>query len=78
MSDYAEAIKNELREAGVSFDLAHGGKHLHLTWTGVNGRRRKFVLASTSSDRRAYLNARSDIRKMLRHDGNLPPRASAR
>jgi hypothetical protein len=70
-NDYSAAVTDELTAAGVKFEDAHCAKHRLITWTGANGRRRVFTAKTTPGDRRALQNARCDVRRMLREDGNI-------
>lgn len=63
-----DAALAELRGAGIEPRVEHGGKHIRILWE-CRGQSRMYVTASTPSDRRAHLNVRSDIRRMLRKDG---------
>lgn len=63
-----EAVSAELEAAGVKFTVRNGGKHIHLEWQH-EGAARMFVVPATPSDRRGWLNARTDVRKILREDG---------
>ena len=63
-----DAALAELSEAGVNARVEHGGKHIHIIWQH-DGSPRKHVVASTPSDRRAHLNERTAIRRVLKEDG---------
>lgn len=58
----------ELRAVGIEPTVEHGGKHIILRWTHGNAERH-CVVSVTSSDRRAPLNSRGYIRRVLREDG---------
>ena len=59
---------DELKSAGITPVVEHGGKHLQIVWPTGSGQR-KYITAASPSDRRAPLNVRADIRRMLREDG---------
>lgn len=50
-NEHLDAVTAELRAAGVVYEVAHGGKHLHINWTH-DGHPRTFVVPNTPSDRR--------------------------
>jgi hypothetical protein len=62
-----EAVKEELDAVGVKYDVDIS-KHFLVTWF-VNGRRRRTSVVRTGSDHRGPMNARHDVRRMLREDG---------
>lgn len=76
MNDCLDAAMAELEAVGITPRVEHGGKHLHLVWDTDTGQR-KYVTAVSPSDRRAPLNVRSDIRRMLREDGVIGSDAPA-
>jgi hypothetical protein len=59
-----------LGEHGHAADIDTAGKHFKIFWQ-VNGRKRLLVIAKTPSDRRADLNARSTLRRLLREEERL-------
>ena len=69
-----QAALGELEAAGIrGVEVVPGGKHPQIRWK-VNGHGlRVFSVAGSPSDWRAPKNTRSDIRKVLRADGVLPP-----
>lgn len=69
-NDCINSVCNEIRAVGLEPVVAHGGKHAAIRWS-VNGVERIYHTALTPSDRRGHLNARSDVRNMLRQDGLL-------
>lgn len=71
-SETIEAIRNELRSAGIRAYKVEpaNGSHVKVTWF-VNGRRRVIVTTKSRTDRRAWLNARADTRRLLRQDDLL-------
>jgi Rha family phage regulatory protein len=66
-----EAACAELKAVGVDPVVRPSGKHAAITWTH-QGIERIYHTALTPSDRRAHLNVRSDVRRILRADGLLP------
>jgi hypothetical protein len=59
-----------LGEHGYSADVDLGGAgHFKITWIAHDGRQRLFVVARTSSERRADANARATLRRLLREEG---------
>lgn len=64
-----EAVEHELVAAGVVYRTRHGGKHLHVEYGAEF--QHAYIVPVTSSDRRAHLNARSDIRKQLIAQGYI-------
>lgn len=63
-----DAAVAELRACNIEPTISHGGKHIAIEWKH-NGQNRTFTTAATPSDHRAPLNARTDVRRMLRNDG---------
>ena len=84
-SCFTAAIK-ELAKAGIHHpEIAHGGKHVQLSWATPRGERRVFAVPGTPSDWRSVENTRHDLRRILRDDGMLetasqtpPPRQPSR
>lgn len=70
-NDCIEAVCAEVRAVGLDPAISPSGKHAAITWH-ANGVERVYYTALTPSDRRAHLNARGDVRRMLREDGFLP------
>jgi hypothetical protein len=68
-NDVLEAITRELEAAGVSHEVREGGKHLLVRWTARHLTRTLTVQRGGSGEWRASLNARADVRRMLRRDG---------
>lgn len=60
----AVAIK-EIEEAGYKAKVEHRGKHLAVVWE-QGGQPTTYFVPSSPSDRRAWLNCRADVRRMLR------------
>jgi len=69
-NDCIEAICEEVRAVGLAPTVQPSGKHAAVTWN-CNGVERVYYTALTPSDRRAPLNARGDVRRILREDGIL-------
>jgi len=67
-----EAIRNELRSAGVRAYKTEvlGSGHVRITWFTVNGKR-SVVTTGTRSDFRASRNVRATTRRLLRQDALL-------
>lgn len=63
-----EVVSRELTDAGIPFHVEHGGKHIHFRWEH-DGKPRMFVIPASPSDRRGWLNSRSDLRRILKEDG---------
>lgn len=59
---------SELGQVGIKPLIEHGGKHLRLYWKN-GGEPRSTTVAVSSSDRRAPLNVRTQVRAILRQDG---------
>jgi hypothetical protein len=65
------AVITELRAAGLDYEVSGGGnRHLKIH-TRINGRQQNFVVAATPSDRRAALNSRAYVRRVLRKEGMM-------
>jgi hypothetical protein len=62
-----DAVTAELRAVGVTYEIAHGGKHPQVHFS-INGMRRFYVVPRTPSDWRAAQNARAGVRRLLRKD----------
>lgn len=67
-NDCIEAVCEEVRAVGLSPTVGMAGKHAVVSWEH-NGQKRDYFTASTPSDRRAHLNTRADVRRILRNDG---------
>lgn len=63
-----EAACAELKAVGIEATVRPSGKHAAITWDH-HGVERVYHTALTPSDRRAHLNVRSDVRRILRGDG---------
>jgi hypothetical protein len=50
---------------GHAVDIDSHGTHVKISWVTNGGRRQLFVLSSAPHDRRADLNARSTLRRIL-------------
>jgi len=62
--DMITAVETELRKAGVTWTRDDKSRHLKYTIT-VGDQTRLFTCAATPSDRRAHLNALTDLRRVL-------------
>lgn len=69
-SSYHDMATEPLREAGIDYRIEHGGKHVVVCW----GERRYTMAATPSDSYRGCINARADIRRMLREDGVIRDR----
>ena len=67
-NDVTETIVRELKLHGITPTLMNGGKHNKILWE-AEGNKRVYVAPITPSDFRARLNARAEVRRMLREDG---------
>jgi hypothetical protein len=65
------AVITELRAVGLDYELSGGGNRHFKVHTQINGRKQHFVVSSTSSDRRAALNQRAYVRRVLRKEGMM-------
>ena len=65
MSTPLEATKRELEAAGIAFSVDDGGRHYKVRFT-VRGQQLMVVCSRTSSDHRAALNARLQVRREIR------------
>lgn len=66
-----KTVLNELASVGIDdVKISEGGKHIKLKWD-ASGKTRTFTVPNTSSDWRSPLNARRDLRRILREDGMI-------
>lgn len=66
-NEVTDLLIEELSKYGLKGTISDRSKHLEVSWDGIAGSR--FIIApKTPSDWRSSLNARSDLRKMLRKD----------
>lgn len=73
MTDMVKTLRDEIERIGGEFvKTTHGGKHPRLYFRH-DGKERFYVYPSSSSDRRAVLNAVSDIRRMCGVRANAKP-----
>jgi hypothetical protein len=56
-----DVVTAELRAVGITYEIAHGGKHPQVHFS-INGMRRFYVVPRTPSDWRAAQNARAGVR----------------
>lgn len=66
-NETVDLILDELERYGLRGEVSDRSKHIEIAWETSIGRRFTIV-AKTASDWRSALNARSDVRKMLRAD----------
>lgn len=64
-NDCVKAALTELERAGIRGAASFRAKHVQVTWTDAGGEQ-FYVVPSSPSDRRAHLNVRTDIRRMIR------------
>lgn len=69
-NDCIEAACAELRSVNIEPTVRPAGKHAAVIWEH-KGKERSYYTALTPSDRRAHLNVRADVRRILRQDGLL-------
>lgn len=65
MSKTLEATKRELEEAGIRYEVVVGRRHYQVRFT-VRGRGCLVTCSRTASDYRAALNARLQVRRVIR------------
>lgn len=65
MSDTLEATQRELEEAGIKYTVENGKRHYKVRFT-VMGQHCMVTCSRTSSDHRAALNARLQVRREIR------------
>jgi Rha family phage regulatory protein len=68
MNECVDSVLTELSAVGIEPTVEQGRKHIKIEWEH-HGSPRTYVTATTPSDRRAHLNVRADVRRMLRLDG---------
>jgi hypothetical protein len=57
-----------LGDNGYAADLNLDGAHLKVRWLGRSGRQHLLVLSRSPSDRRASMNSRATLRRLLREE----------
>jgi hypothetical protein len=73
------AVLEELNAAGIKPTITYGRRqHPKVRWISPDGKVRTCVVSSTSSDRRARHNARSDVQKILVRTRDGKPDGKAR
>jgi hypothetical protein len=60
-----DAVSGELTAAGVRFTRSTRGKHEAVEFE-IRGRHQFIIVPASASDRRAWLNARAHVRRVLR------------
>ena len=60
-----QAVTDELRQAGIDFQIEHGSKHL-LVRFAVHGRPMMCTVSVSTSNWNAHLNARGNVHRLLR------------
>lgn len=77
--DHIRIVQDELRRYGLASTLERTGSgHCAITWMGFKGPRTYVQSYSPSDNARTALNARAQVRRMLREDGHEPPRQRER
>lgn len=66
MSATLKATINELEAAGIPYSVQHGRRHYQVRFT-VGGTPCLVTCSRTTSDGRAALNARLQVRRTIRH-----------
>lgn len=70
--ELAEYVETQAGIAASCVRVEFGGKHPRIVWhSRALGRDRFYVCSATPSDFRSRANARSQLRRMLRDDGDL-------
>lgn len=69
MNDHDRTVLEPLEQYGIPYSIEMGGKHRAVVFNG-----HRYTIASTPSDARTALNARSDIVRILRNDGVIKGR----
>ena len=64
-NDQFKAVQSVLDEEGISFTVSSSRKHYSADFT-VAGKRLRFMLSSSPSDKRSSRNAKADVRRMIR------------
>lgn len=67
-NEITDLLIEELEKYGLKGQIEHRTKHLEVSWYLPSGARRFIIAPATPSEWRGGLNARSDLRKMLRAD----------
>lgn len=69
--DALSLVSKEFRLWGIEFDHRfRGSGHIELRWRAAQEKPvRSYIIAKTGSDHRGWLNARAEIRRLLRADG---------
>lgn len=70
-NEITDLLIEELEKYGLKGHLEDRSKHIEVYWLLPNGERRFTIVPRTASNWRSGMNARSDLRKMLRAD-NVP------
>lgn len=70
-NEHVALLLDELKRYGIKGQVGERGKHLEVAWETALGHR-FVVCAKTPSDWRGGMNARSELRKLLRADGLSP------
>lgn len=72
-NEVLDTIIRELQVYGLKGVVSYGGKHIRVDWTYPNGVSRFTTCPKTASDHRSSLNARAQVRRMLKGDGAQVP-----
>lgn len=65
MSETLKATEKELNEAGITFEVVSAKRHYKVRFV-VKGVKCQVVCSRTSSDHRAAVNARLEVRRRIR------------
>lgn len=60
-----QAMSHVLDEHGIPYTIRHGGKHPQIVFS-IDGRTKRRAFPATTSDRRSHLNARSQLKRLVR------------
>ena len=71
-NDCLDVVLAEIEAAGLTPVVRHAGKHLKVFFGA-----RQITVARTASDKRAVMNNRSLVRRLLRQDGFLKEKETA-
>lgn len=76
-NDVLETVIKELELLGIKPSVSHLSKHIEVCWQSPKGEPRRQVVPTSPSDVRGRLNARGDVRRILRADNHQPPTKEA-
>jgi hypothetical protein len=64
-----EVATRELTKRGIPYEVVRSKKHWQVRWMIFAHRPRRVVVVNDPGERRALLNTRADVRRLLRQDG---------